>query len=95
LASIPIEQRKLIANPDLTPSAQILAKMRAEKKPFAHFAEGVSRQHAQNFSAQKLNVTDTEKFIQMVLESHTKQQEIETHDTLSFDDFLSKYFSQK
>lgn len=89
------EQRKLIANPDLTPSAQILAKMRAEKKPFAHFAEGVSRQHAQNFSAQKLNVTDTEKFIQMVLESHTKQQEIETHDTLSFDDFLSKYFSQK
>ena len=90
-----IEQRKLIANPDLTPSARILAKMREEKKPFAHFAEGVSQQHAQNFSTQKLNATDTDKFTQMALESHAKQQEIEENDTLSFDDFLAKYFSQK
>jgi glutamate--cysteine ligase len=43
------EQRKLIANPDLTPSAQILAKMRAEKKPFAHFAEGVSRTNLSSY----------------------------------------------
>ena len=70
-------------------------KMREENKPFAHFAEGVSRQHAQNFSAQKLNTTDTGKFTQMALDSHAKQQEIEANDTLSFDDFLAKYFSQK
>ncbi|MCF7971826.1 MAG: glutamate--cysteine ligase, partial [Methylococcaceae bacterium] len=90
-----IEQRKLIANPDLTASARILAKMRAEKQPFARFAENLSLQHAQNFSAQKLNAADTNKFIQMALESHAKQREIEANDTLSFDDFLSKYFSQQ
>ncbi|MBE0468330.1 MAG: glutamate--cysteine ligase [Methyloprofundus sp.] len=90
-----IEQRKLIANPDLTPSAQILSKMREENKPFARFAETLSLQHAQNFSAQKLNAEDTDIFTQMALDSHAKQQEIEANDTLSFADFLSKYFSQK
>lgn len=89
------EQRLLIANPDLTPSARILAKMRETKKPFALFAETLSREHAEHFNAQKLNTSETTKFEQMAYDSHAKQREIEAHDTLSFDDFLKKYFAQQ
>ncbi|WP_428353830.1 glutamate--cysteine ligase [Methyloprofundus sp.] len=87
-------QRELIDNPELTPSARILARLRTEQLPFARFADQLSQQHAQNFYAQKLNATDTLKFTQLATDSHAKQREIEANDSLSMDDFLEKYFNQ-
>ena len=88
------EQRKLIENPELTPSARILAQMREANQPFACLANNISRTHAENFTAQTLNRSETEKFNQMAAESLTKQAEIENNDSLEFDDFLNKYFGQ-
>lgn len=87
-------QRELIDNPELTPSARILAKMRSEQLPFARLADHLSQQHAQNFRTRTLNAADSLKFTQMATESHKKQSEIEAQDSLSLDDFLAKYFSQ-
>lgn len=87
-------QRKLVEDSDLTPSARILAGMRAAKQPFAPFADKLSQQHAENFTNQKLNAAETLKFDQMATESHKKQAEIESNDNLEFDAFLNKYFSQ-
>ena len=89
------EQRKLIEDPDLTPSARILAQMQATNQPFACFADNISRTHAENFTAQTLNQTDTEKFNSLAAESHIKQAEIERNDSLGFDEFLEKYFSHQ
>ena len=89
------EQRKLIENPDLTPSAQILAKLREAQKPFACFADKISQQHAKNFTSKTLNAIDTSKFTQMANESQIKQAEIESNDNMEFDVFLQKYFSQQ
>jgi len=89
-----VAQRKLIDDPELTPSARILSGMQASKKPFAYFAENISKEHAQSFNAQKLNSTDSKTFQQLAQSSHIKQHEIEANDSLPFDDFLSKYFSQ-
>ncbi|GFO70984.1 glutamate--cysteine ligase [Bathymodiolus japonicus methanotrophic gill symbiont] len=88
-------QRKLIANPELTPSARILDEMQTSNQPFSCFANNISRTHAENFTAQTLNATDTEKFERMTRESLLKQAEIETNDSLDFDAFLEKYFSQQ
>ncbi|BCG63801.1 MAG: glutamate--cysteine ligase [Methyloprofundus sp.] len=89
------EQRKLIENPDLTPSARILTAMQNAKQPYAKFADHLSAQHAKNFTATKLNSAATAKFNAMATASLIKQQEIEANDSLSFDDFLTQYFSQQ
>lgn len=89
------EQRRLIENPDLTPSARILAEMRASNQPFASYANNISRTHAESFTTTTLNSTETEKFNQMTADSLTQQTKIENSDTLEFDDFLQKYFSQQ
>jgi len=88
------EQRKLIEDPELSPSARILAQMRETKQPFACFANNISRTHAENFTTQSLSTSETLKFTQMAAESHSKQSEIENNDKLEFDEFLNKYFKQ-
>lgn len=87
-------QRNLVDNAKLTLSAHILNGMRAKQLSFAGFSKQLSQQHARNFYAQKLNVADTLKFMQMATESHAKQSEIEANDSLSFDAFLEQYFNQ-
>ncbi len=89
------EQRKLLENPNLTPSARILAELRKTQQPYACFADKLSRQHAQGFTAQTLNATGTSRFNQIAADSHIKQAEIENNDSLAFDDFLNNYFSQQ
>ncbi|SMG67187.1 [similarity to] glutamate/cysteine ligase [methanotrophic bacterial endosymbiont of Bathymodiolus sp.] len=88
-------QRKLVDNPDLTSSARILRGMRAAKQSFSPFADKLSQQHTESFTQQKLNAAETLKFKLMASDSHAKQREIEDNDTLEFDAFLSKYFSQQ
>ncbi|NOQ65016.1 MAG: glutamate--cysteine ligase [Methyloprofundus sp.] len=89
-----VAQRKLVENPDLTPSAMILAQLRDTKQPFARFADQISQHHAINFNSRQLSETETLEFTKMAAESHAKQASIEANDNLDFDAFLAKYFSQ-
>jgi len=88
------QQDEVVENPDLTPSAKILQGMRSNQKPFGCFGLDTSEQHKQYFKQNRLDSVITQQFDQMTIDSHTKQKIIEANDSLSFDDFLDKYFSQ-
>jgi glutamate--cysteine ligase len=87
-------QRELVENPDLTPSAKMLAAMREHKKPFACFAVNQSAKLAKIFKQQSLDEKTRLKFIKLATESHARQLELEFVPQLPFEQFLKHYFSQ-
>lgn len=86
--------RQLIDNPDLTPSAKILAGMQQNNLPFASYALRLSAQHEQHFRNNTLCTVKANDFKSLSTQSILEQQAIEQADTLPFDDFLQQYFSQ-
>ncbi|UCC55615.1 MAG: glutamate--cysteine ligase [Gammaproteobacteria bacterium] len=87
--------RNCVSDPERTPSARVLADMRAHGEGYFHFAKRMSEQHREYFRKLERN----EKTLQMIEASVEKsiqeQQRIEISDTLSFDEFLEDYFSQQ
>jgi len=88
------KQKQKIENPDLTPSARILAGMKKEHLPFAPFALKISEQHKQFFKNLPFDPQLIEEFNKHTDESFTTQKNIEAFDYNSFADFLKCYFSQ-
>jgi len=88
------QQRKAVADSSLTPSARILDTMQKSNIPYARFADNISQEHTKAFAKKSLSPRKTEFFKKLAEESHKKQAKIEANDSLSFDDFLTKYFSQ-
>ncbi|MEO1885206.1 MAG: glutamate--cysteine ligase, partial [Methylococcales bacterium] len=84
-----------IQNPDLTPSAKILADMRKTQQPFARFAIEQSRRHEHFYRNHQLNQEESDMFTEMSIQSKKRLAEIETNDHMSFDDFLAQYFQQQ
>lgn len=89
-----LQQIKVANNPELTPSAKILHGMRTNNQAFGCFGLITSERHKLYFKQNKLDSATTQQFDQMAVVSHTKQQEIEANDKLSFDTFLQQYFAQ-
>jgi glutamate--cysteine ligase len=89
------QQINCIQNPDLTPSAKILADMRKTQQPFARFAIEQSRRHEHFYRNQQLNKEESDRFTEMSIQSKKRLAEIETNDHMSFDDFLAQYFQQQ
>lgn len=87
-------QRDKVANPSLTPSAAILTDMEKQKKSFSSFAMNLAEQHSQDFHSRPLTDKDLEYFRQKTELSRQLQADIETADTLSFDDYLADYYRQ-
>jgi len=87
-------QQQRIANPDLTPSAQMLADMGKLSQPFAGFALAKSAEHAAYFRQHLLDAANTKTFVELASISHVKQQEFENREQLPFDEFLHRYFTQ-
>ena len=85
-------QERLVENADLTPSAKMLAKMREINKPFACFALTQSAEHANLFASQQLDEKTRQRFIECAIESHQKQQALESATQPDFDQFLQHYF---
>jgi glutamate--cysteine ligase len=84
---------KRIFDPDLTPSAQMLNQMKDEEKGFFEYADQFSRKNKKLFN--EMSIAD-EFFAELDHQktlSVNRQLEIESGDTLSFDDFLADYFS--
>ncbi len=88
------QQLAAVDNPALTPSAHILACMKDHLQEFGCFATNTSALHKHFFTAQSLDAETLQKFDEMAAASLKKQQMIESSDNLSFDDFLTRYFSQ-
>lgn len=84
----------LIQDPDLTPSAKIIAEMRENGEAFFPFSMRYSQQHADYFRSIALDSEQETFFLQHANDSLAEQQQLETGDTLTFDQFLERYFSQ-
>ena len=88
-------QQKVVDNPDLTPSAKMLAGMRQKEQPFGCLGVEASAKHQNYFKSHaSLKESIIQKFEKMAKESHQKQQQIEAEDSIDFDVFLKNYFAQ-
>ena len=84
-------QRAKVADPSLTPSAQVLASMTANNESFSDFSLRQSQAHADYFRATPLPPAEREKFEAMATESLARQSELERTEVGDFDLFVSSY----
>lgn len=87
-------QQAKVADPEATPSARMLAEMRAQGEGFAAFARRLTDQHRDDFRSQALAPEREAWLRRLADESHARQQAIEAADELDFDAFLARYFAQ-
>jgi glutamate--cysteine ligase len=86
--------RKLVADPDETPSARLLEELRVSRCSFFEYATSVARSHRDYFAAitslAEQRNTDFEREVSVSLQ---RQQEIEASDEITFDEYLADYFA--
>ncbi len=88
------KQCAVIVDPELTPSAKMLAEMRENNEGFYHFAKRKSLEHYEYFN--QLDIDDEHKILleKSIEDSHARQQEIKADDKVSLDNYLKCYFEQ-
>lgn len=88
------QQREKLSNPELTPSAQVLAAMRERNCSFAELSLSLSREHAERLRANTLDPAIRAKYEQQARASIAKQAEIEARDDMDFDSYMQAYYAQ-
>ena len=87
--------QSLVANPDETPSARVLEKLRSENCSFFDFALSLAEGHRDYFAA--ITPLSEERQAQFTAheasESVARQKAIEAGDSISLDEYLATYFS--
>jgi glutamate--cysteine ligase len=83
--------RQRIDNPDLTPSAQVLAAAR-EAGGYFKYAKKMAEQHHANLLAEPLDAATTARFEAAVVDSLAEQKTMEASDTVSFEDYVAAYY---
>lgn len=81
-------------NPDLTPSALSLARMQNKNQGFFDDTNTFARQHRREHLSNEINQTHFDYLDKQAQESCKRQREAEESDTISFDEYLTQYFSQ-
>ncbi|NNF67971.1 MAG: glutamate--cysteine ligase [Gammaproteobacteria bacterium] len=90
-----MQQMDVIRDVELTPSAMVLRDMRDNHESFFEFALRSSTRHRDYFrDLANINEGRRNQLTIMARDSIQRQKEIEESDTLPFDEFLKKYFSQ-
>lgn len=87
-------QQEKIDEPEATPSARMLAAMRASGEGFAEFTNRLSEQHRRKFQAEPLPPERVAWLHRLAVSSHDRQRAIEAADQIDFDEFLRRYFAQ-
>ncbi|MCK5663997.1 MAG: glutamate--cysteine ligase, partial [Thiotrichaceae bacterium] len=88
------KQTERIIHSDMTPSARMLDDMRQDHESFYHFAERMSKKHFHYYKNLNFSHAQDEFYKKEAELSIQKQKEIEESDELSFEEYLSQYFSQ-
>jgi len=87
-------QAAKVHNVALTPSARSLLEMRTNEESFFNFALRMSRQHKDYFlDLYSPNESRQDEFAAEAETSLIEQERVERSDTLSFDDYLARYFA--
>lgn len=87
-------QLRVIDNPELTPSARMLAEMRQTRESFFEFARRKSLEHQWYFAELPIAEEQEQMLGEMAERSLARQREIEAQDTQDLDAYLQAYFSQ-
>lgn len=87
-------QRESVLEPERTPSARMLAEMRATGEGFYDFARRKSEEHQRYFLALNLAPERLQLFQEEARRSLARQAQIEAADDCSFEDYLRAYFAQ-
>jgi len=87
-------QQEKVRDPGLTPSARMLAEMRANAESFFDFAKRTSKQYRDRFRSSSLDTEYETLFERLSRESWEQQRELEETDDMGFDEFLERYFAQ-
>jgi glutamate--cysteine ligase len=83
-----------VFDPELTPSARMLAEMKENDEGFFHHAQRMSKYHYHYYKTHSLPADKVGFFEKMASDSLEKQKQIEADDMISFDDYLQNYFNQ-
>jgi glutamate--cysteine ligase len=87
-------QRAKIEHVELTPSARLLAEMRASGDSFFELARRMSRMHKEYFlGLYPPNESRLAEFAAAAEESHRAQSRIEASDRVDFDTYLARYLA--
>jgi glutamate--cysteine ligase len=87
-------QRAKVADPELTPSARVLAEMRAHGESFHGFARRQAEGHRRHLAKLALTPGREAQLEQEAAASLVRQAAIEAADDVDFGAFLDRYFSQ-
>ena len=89
------EQKAKLTQPELTPSAQLLAAMGEGQLSFNQLSQQLAEQHRQHFAAQPLDGETTEAYSAMAQQSLADQAALEqAQSDQPFDDYLASYYAQ-
>ncbi|MDX1655540.1 MAG: glutamate--cysteine ligase, partial [Candidatus Competibacteraceae bacterium] len=86
--------REALADPDLTPSARMLAEMRTTGEGFFHFAKRRSLEHRRHFLQGPWDEARMDNFRREAQTSLERQRQLEATDDVDFDEYLRRYFAQ-
>ncbi len=84
-------QQAKVKDDSLTPSAQILARMRSNDGGFSGFAMGCSKRTREQLMSVPLSAERLETFSAASAQSLKDQRDVESGDSVSFDDFLKQW----
>ena len=87
-------QRTRVADAAQTPSAQVLTDMKAQQLTYIRFADQLSRQHRETFLARPLLPAQHAQMRAVAAQSLREQAAVEAADTLSFEQYLERYYHQ-
>jgi glutamate--cysteine ligase len=88
------EMGRLVSDPDLTPSARILAELKDSAASFFEFGMAAARGHKSYFMMTEPIPAERHILLEReATESLKKQRAMEASDTLSFAEYVARYFA--
>ncbi|NCC39480.1 MAG: glutamate--cysteine ligase [Gammaproteobacteria bacterium] len=87
-------QRLKVADPEATPSAQILRMMHERGESFFSFALAYTESHRETLKRHPIDPEREALLDRLARDSIARRQALETGDDRSFDEFLADYFAQ-
>lgn len=78
----------------LTPSARVLADMKAQSKSFFEHTLALAEAHRQYFSDRGFSASELTDFQAQAKQSLQAQQQLEQSPQIAFDEYLAKYYQQ-
>lgn len=87
-------QRAKLKDPELTPSAKILADMKAGGQTFFRLAMQLSEQHAQQYRQNPLSAEEFAQLQELARTSLEEQAQLEAEPQIDFQQYLADYYAQ-